>query len=122
MSNFEKANALARKWIDSMGGLSNINHIYGDDLSLLIYTLRDAGLLAPELPEPYSYEEETAYWYEDTYGIGVGRLTKNSPVRVMLWDSEPGGVLYTNVESARDYALKILAACEYAEKEQDNER
>ena len=48
MSNFEKANALARKWIDSMGGLSNINHIYGDDLSLLIYTLRDAGLLAPD--------------------------------------------------------------------------
>lgn len=86
-----------------------------------VLTLLLAGLLAPDLPEPYSREEETAYWYEDTYGIGVGRLTKNSPVRVMLWDSEPGGVLYTNVESARDYALKILAACEYAEKEKENE-
>ena len=87
-----------------------------------VTALQAAGLLMPDLPEPYSYEEETAYWYEDTYGIGVGRLTKNSPVRVMLWDSEPGGVLYTNVESARDYALKTLAACEYAEKEQDSER
>ena len=86
-----------------------------------VTALEAAGLLAPDLPDPELYEEETAYWYEDTYGIGVGRLTKNSPVRVMLWDSEPGGVLYTNIESARDYALKILAACEYAEKEQGNE-
>lgn len=121
MSNLGKACALANEWVDLMGGLDNISYLYGDDVSVLIHSLNGAGLLAPDLPEPYSYEEETAYWYEDTYGIGVGRLTKNSPARVMLWDSEPGGVLYTNTETARDYALKILAACEYAEKEQDDE-
>ena len=113
MSNFDRA----VKTLNDVG--EYIDHL---EASIAYVTaLEAAGLLAPDLPEPYSYEEETAYWYEDTYGIGVGRLTKNSPVRVMLWDSEPGGVLYTNVESARDYALKILAACEYAEKEQDNE-
>lgn len=121
MSNLGKACTLASEWVDLMGGLDNISYLYGDDVSVLIHSLDGAGLLMPDLPEPYSREEETAYWYEDTYGIGVGRLTKNSPVRVMLWDSEPGGVLYTDVESARDYALKILAACEYAEKERGNE-
>ena len=114
MSNFDRA-VKALNDVDEA-----IDHLA--DNEAYVAALEAAGLLAPDLPEPYSYEEETAYWYEDTYGIGVGRLTKNSPVRVMLWDSEPGGVLYTNVESARDYALKILAACEYAEKEQGNDR
>ena len=88
---------------------------------IMANALQAAGLLAPDLPAYAEAGADNAWWYADTYGIGVGRLTKNSPVRVMLWDSEPGGVLYTNTETARDYALKILAACEYAEKEQDNE-
>lgn len=120
MSNLEKARAVANEWVDLMGGLDNISYLYGNDIGILVQAIHAAGLLMPDLPEPYSREEETAYWYEDTYGIGVGRLTKNSPVRVMLWDSEPGGVLYTNIESARDYALKILAACEYAEKKKED--
>lgn len=116
MSNLGKACTLASEWVDLMGGLDNISYLYGNDIGILVQAVHAAGLLAPDLPDPELYEEETAYWYEDTYGIGVGRLTKNSPVRIMLWDSEPGGVLYTDIESARDYALKILAACEYAEK------
>ena len=113
MSNFDRA---VKALID-VG--EYIDHLEAS--TAYVTALEAAGLLMPDLPKPYSREEETVYWFEDTYGIGVGRLTKNSPVRVMLWDSEPGGVLHTNVESARDYALKILAACEYAEKEQNNE-
>ena len=114
MSNFDRA-------VEALNDVGEyIDYLEGN--IAYVTALEAEGLLMPDLPEPYSCEEETAYWYEDTYGIGVGRLTKNSPVRVMLWDSEPGGVLYTNVESARDYALKTLAACEYAEKEQDSER
>ena len=113
MSNFDRA----VKGLNDVG--EYIDYLEGN--IAYVSALKTAGLLMPDLPKPCSYEEETAYWYEDTYGIGVGRLTKNSPVRVMLWDSEPGGVLYTDIESARDYALKILAACEYAEKEQGNE-
>ena len=108
MSNFDRA-VKTLNHVDEVIDRVASNEVY-------VTALEAAGLLAPDLPDPELYEEETAYWYEDTYGIGVGRLTKNSPVRIMLWDSEPGGVLYTDIESARDYALKILAACEYAEK------
>ena len=114
MSNFEKANKLARKWIDSMGGLSNINHIYGDDLSLLIYTLRDAGLLAPELPEPYRpgiFKVVSPY-------LGI-RSVQAAEDQIVLHGYQ---TRHAVIGEARRLALALLAACEYAEKEQDNER
>lgn len=86
-----------------------------------VSALKTAGLLAPDLPAYSEADADSAWWYAATYGIGVGRLSRTSPLRIMLWDSEPGGVLYTEIESARGYALKILAACEHAEKEQGNE-
>ena len=113
MSNFDRAVEVLNdvgEYIDYLEG--NIAYVTA---------LEAAGLLMPDLPGPDPYDTRNTHWYEGTYGIGVGRLTKNSPVSVMLWDSEPGGVLYTNIESARDYALKILAAADYAEKEQSNE-
>lgn len=114
MSNVNKALRIIAKHLEGYDP-------YSMSSEAASYDLNYAGLLMPDLPEPDSYEEENAYWYEGTYGIGVGRLSKTSPLRIMLWDSEPGGVLYTEIESAREYALKILAACEHAEKEQGNE-
>lgn len=102
MSNFEKAEQL----------------ILGRTATDAAKALKEAGLLAPDLPAYSEADADSAWWYAATYGIGVGRLSKTSPLRIMLWDSEPGGVLYTEIESAREYALKILAACEHAEKEQ----
>ena len=113
MSNFDRA-VKALNDVDEA-----IDHLA--DNEAYVTALEAAGLLMPDLPPYAEADADEAYWYADTYGIGVGRLTKNSPVSVTLWDSEPGGVLYTNTETARDYAFKILAACEYAEKEQDNE-
>lgn len=49
MSNFEKANDLASKWVESMGGLEAVRHDYGSDLSGLMQALDDAGLLAPDV-------------------------------------------------------------------------
>lgn len=96
-----------------MGGLSNISHIYGDDLSLLIYTLRDAGLLAPDLPAPMSVcENHTADWFDGDVYTHEG----SGKIRVIVEDPR------YPVECARELALSILAACDYAEKEQDNER
>src|SRR5699024_2718558 len=116
MSNFDRA----IKALDAVD--IYIDHLTDNDANdAYVAALEAAGLLAPDLPEPDNYNNETPYWYADSYGIRVGRLTKRSPMRVMLWDVEPGGVLNTDIESARDYALKILAACDYAEKEQDNE-
>lgn len=113
MSNLEKTSRLLQDWADM--------HSVDMDMYHAARKLLEAGLLAPDLPEPDKHDEETPYWYAGSYGIRVGRLTKRSPMRVMLWDVEPGGVLNTDIESAREYALKVLAACEYAEKEQGNE-
>lgn len=121
MSNLDKANTLAGEWVDSMGGLEAIRHDYGSDLSGLMQALEAAGLLMPDLPAYAEAGADKAWWYHGTYGIESAKNPKRIPDRIMLWDSEPGGVLYTDIESARDYALKILAACEYAEKEQGSE-
>jgi len=112
MSNLEKVERVISKHL----GTSDPYCITSGQVA---EALEAAGLLMPDLPPYAEADADQAFWYEDTYGIGAGRLTKWSPVRVMLWDSEPGGVLYTDIESARDYALKILAACEYAEKEKE---
>ena len=115
MSNFEKANKLASEWIDSMGGLSNINHIYGDDLSLLIYTLRDAGLLAPDLPRP----TRDRLWQTSALELGI-RTVHYAADQIVVHTSR--GRLHTHYKQARDLAMALLAAADYAEKEQDNER
>ena len=124
MSNFDKANDLASKWVESMGGLEAVRHDYGSDLSGLIQALDDAGLLMPDLPAYSEADPGSAWWYAATHEIdeiGVGQLAKASPLRIVLRDSETGGVRYTDIQSAREYALNLLAACEYAEKEQGNE-
>ena len=112
MSNFKKANKLASEWIDSMGGLDNIHYIFGDDVSGLMQAFRDEGLLAPDLPEPDVIRpgSRMKFWFdENIYAYeGSGR------VRVIADD-----VRFT-VDEAREHALSVLAACEYAEKEQDN--
>lgn len=117
MSNLDKARAVANEWIDSMGGLSNINHIYGDDIGVLIYTLRDAGLLAPDLPEPEvrHLEEvniDVLAWKSDHIEVGVYKKW------IAMDDPLESGM---TVDESRRLALALLAACEYAEKEQDNE-
>ena len=83
------------------------------------HALEEAGLLMPDLPKPDSHDEGNIYWIEGTFQVGVsGKFGK---MQVTFAESEPGEVLCTDIESARNYALKILAACEYAEKEQNNE-
>lgn len=113
MSNFEKANDLARKWIDSMGGLSNINHIYGDDVSMLIYTLRDAGLLIPNLPEPY----RPGIFKVVSSSLGI-RSVQAAEDQIVLHGYK---TRHASVSEARRLALALLAACEHVEKEKENE-
>ena len=112
MSNFKKASKLARKWIDSMGGLSNINHIYDDDIGVLIYTLRDAGLLAPDLPEPYRpgiFKVVSPY-------LGI-RSVQAAEDQIVLHGYK---TRHAAIGEARRLALALLAACEYAEKKKED--
>ena len=111
MSNFDRA-VKALNDVDEA-----INHLADNDA--YVTALEAAGLLAPDLPAYAEADAEGAWWHEGT--LQVGTSNKFGKAQVAFTDSEPGGVLYTDIESARDYALKILAACEYAEKEQGNE-
>lgn len=106
MSNFDRAVKTLNDVNEAIGHLAD-NEAY-------VTALEATGLLAPDLPEPDNHDEENTYWHEGTFQVGTS--AKFGKAQVAFTDSEPGGVLYTDIESARDYALKILAACEYAEK------
>lgn len=78
------------------------------DNAAYVHALQSKGLLAPDLPEPISVRESrTAAWFDgDVYAHeGSGKI------RVIVEDSR------YPVESARELALSILAACDYAETE-----
>ena len=113
MSNLEKARALANEWVDLMGGLDNISYLYGDDVSVLIHSLNGAGLLATDLPEsclPGIFKVASPY-------LDV-RSVQAAEDQIVLQGSK---MRHASISEARRLALALLAACEYAEKEQDNE-
>ena len=117
MSDLEKAYKLASEWVDSMGGLDNISYIFGDDVSGLVQAFHDEGLLAPDLPEParFNHRNEPCWETEGNTNVrtpGMLPISLKGPFGEG-WDMHP--------PEARDIALALLAACEYAEKEQDNE-
>ena len=113
MSNLEKARALANEWVDLMGGLDNISYLYGDDVSVLIHSLNGAGLLAPDLPEsclPGIFKVASPY-------LDV-RSVQAAEDQIILHGYK---MRHASISESRRLALALLAACEYAEKEQDNE-
>ena len=113
MSNFARA-VKALNDVDEA-----IDHLA--DNEAYVTALSAAGLLMPDLPAYAEAEAEEAWWYEGEFQVGASSPFRNGKRHVVLTNSEPGGVYYFDTESARTYALEILAACEYAEKEQDNE-
>ena len=100
MSNFDRA-VKALNDVDEA-----IDHLA--DNEAYVAALEAAGLLMPDLPKPVSVcESGTADWLDGavyTHG-GSGKI------RVIIEDSR------YPVESARELALSILAACEYTVKE-----
>ena len=113
MSNLEKAYKLASEWVDSMGGLDNISYIFGDDVSGLVQAFHDEGLLAPDLPESYLPGIfKVASPYLDV------RSVQAAEDQIILHGYK---MRHASISESRRLALALLAACEYAEKEQDNE-
>lgn len=80
------------------------------DNEAYVSTLKTAGLLMPDLPEPEPYGELAEFGDEK-----VIAAQGSSKVSLYIDDTRMGS------ESARELALMILAAADYAEKEQDNE-
>ena len=104
MSNFDRA-VKALNDVDEA-----IDHLA--DNEAYVTALQAAGLLAPDLPESVSVcESGTADWFDSDVYTREG----SGKVRVIVEDPR------YPVEGARELALSILAACEYAEKEKDNE-
>lgn len=89
-------------------------NLHPGQVSSIVRGLNDAGLLAPDLPEPDVIRpgNRTKSWFDENIYAHEG----SGKVRVIADD------VFFTVDDAREHALSVLAACEYAEKEQDNER
>ena len=106
MSNLEKA---AQVVYESCYG----RNLHPGQVSSIVRGLDEAGLLAPDLPEPEVIRpgSRTKFWFDENIYAHEG----SGKVRVIADDAR------FTVDDAREHALSVLAACEYAEKEQDNE-
>ena len=109
MSNFNRA-VKALNDVDEA-----VDHLA--DNEAYVTALAAAGLLAPDLPEPEvrHLEEvniDVLAWKSDHIEVGVykNRIAMDDPIKSGMTPDE-----------SRRLALALLAACEYAEKEQGNE-
>ena len=105
MSNFDRA-VKALNDVDEA-----IDHLA--DNEAYVTALQAAGLLMPDLPEPDVIRpgSRMKFWFDENIYAYEG----SGKVRVIADDAR------FPVDEAREHALSVLAACEYAEKEQDNE-
>ena len=78
------------------------------------HALEEAGLLMPDLPRP----TRDRLWQTSALELGI-RTVHYAADQVVVHTS--GGRLHTHYKQARDLAMALLAAANYAEKEQDNE-
>ena len=100
MSNFARA-------IKTLNNVDEyIDHL--PDNEAHVSALKTAGLLAPDLPEPEVIRpgSRTKFWFDENIYAYEG----SGKVRVIVDDAR------FPVDEAREHALSVLAACEYAEK------
>lgn len=108
MSNFEKAVEVLREAYRE----PNMSPVHACDI--MADALEAAGLLMPDLPEP-----DAAKLNGDVkFFVGMGGQVRYDVESE--WVQLFSKTLLTTAES-RELALALLAACEHAEKEQDNE-
>jgi len=122
MSNFNKAiDVLGRQgW--GCGGCGRlptepVDECYEceEEVTNTVKQLADAGLLMPDLPRGKpSFMPDVLEWETPQDSV----VWTSPGGRIMIQRIEPGGLA---PEDARLFALSILAAADYAEKEQDNE-
>ena len=106
MSNFDRA-VKALNDVDEA-----IDHLA--DSEAYVTALEAAGLLAPDLPRP----TRDRLWQTSALELGI-RTVHYAADQVVVHTS--GGRLHTHYKQARDLAMALLAAADYAEKEQGNE-
>ena len=105
MRNFDRA----------VEALNDVDVIYGALVGNENYAtvLEERGLLAPDLPRP----TRDRLWQTSALELGI-RTVHYAADQVVVHTS--GGRLHTHYKQARDLAMALLAAADYAEKEQDD--
>ena len=106
MSNFARA-VKALNDVDEA-----IDHLA--DNEAYVTALEAAGLLMPDLPKP----TRDRLWQTSALELGI-RTVHYAADQVVI--HTPRGRLHTHYKQARDLAMALLAAADYAEKEQGNE-
>ena len=106
MSNFDRAVKALNDVDEAIDRLAD-NEAY-------VTALEAAGLLMPELPKP----TRDRLWQTSALELGI-RTVHYAADQVVVHTS--GGRLHTHYKQARDLAMALLAAADYAEKEQGNE-
>ena len=105
MSNFARA-------IKTLNNVDEaIDHLA--DNEAYVTALEAAGLLMPDLPRP----TRDRLWQTSALELGI-RTVHYAADQVVVHTS--GGRLHTHYKQARDLAMALLAAADYAEKEQGN--
>ncbi|BDV25263.1 hypothetical protein CULCOIPH002_06160 [Corynebacterium ulcerans] len=103
MNNLERAEQVMSEWVDSFGGLTNLDEEYGGALDGLAEALAEAGLLMPDLPEP----DDQGEW-------GDGYTVTGTDSEGFVHMSIPHRPHHP--ERARRIAYGILAAADEAER------
>ena len=104
MSNFDRA----VKVLNDVG--EYIDYLEGN--IAYVTALQAAGLLMPDLPKPY----RPGIFKVASSHLDV-RSVQAAEDQIVLHGYK---MRHSSISEARSLALAILAACEYAEKEQDN--
>ena len=106
MSNFDRAVKALNDVDEAIDRLAD-NEAY-------VTALEAAGLLMPDLPKP----TRDRLWQTSALELGI-RTVHYAADQVVI--HTPRGRLHTHYKQARDLAMALLAAADYAEKEQGNE-
>ncbi|ESU57457.1 hypothetical protein [Corynebacterium ulcerans] len=111
MNNLERAEQVMSEYVDSVGGLTNLDEEYCGVLDGLAEALADAGLLMPDLPEVSSRNGQAGL-----YGV---EYVKDSSVFVessgaiylegVNYTSGEGDAVFANPDDARKAALALWA-------------
>ena len=102
MSNFDRA-VKTLNHVDEV-----IDRVAGNEV--YVTALEAAGLLAPDLPRP----TRDRLWQTSALELGI-RTVHYAADQVVVHTS--GGRLHNHYKQARDLAMALLAAADYAEKE-----
>lgn len=109
-NNTHRAAHAIAEFFDAEGGMTAVDEAYEGDCTGIAEVLADAGLLMPDLPEPY----EPRKWFGGPLDVIRSRWGN---VVVFCNAARDTGRIVLSAKDARDLARALLAAAAEAEAE-----